>query len=308
MVSIRALVWTVLCAVALSGADARAAPTLPNAKAQQAMDELLAADRAYGEASGEIDLVDGISAMFADDVVMPIASGEFAESRESARAALATNPVNQKARARWAPERGAMAADGLHGMTLGQMTLIQSDQRELRLKYLAYWIKRVDGWKVAAYKRVRSGAGESVALQLAPVLPTRMLAPTDDIATLKTHRQSLDAAERAFSDAAQKIGLSAAFVQYGANDSINLGGPASAGFVVGATHIGQWVGEGVEPGTSPVRWAADRVIVASSGDLGVSIGKLTPNTREGAQTGQEIPFFTVWHRADPTQPWRYLAE
>jgi hypothetical protein len=49
------------------------------------------------------------------------------------------------------------------------------------------------------------------------------------------------------------------------------------------------------------------VIVASSGDLGVSIGMIRRNQ---PVTGQPtaFPFFTIWRRATPTAPWRYIAE
>jgi hypothetical protein len=49
------------------------------------------------------------------------------------------------------------------------------------------------------------------------------------------------------------------------------------------------------------------VIVASSGDLGVTIGMIHPNTPRAGQPAN-FPFFTIWRRANPTAPWRYVAE
>lgn len=284
-------------------ADSQAAAQL-----QQSLNELLAADQSYADASLNMELADGISAMFADDVTMPIADGEFAQSRDAAKAALTSNPDNVGAHATWAPARAAISADGLHGMSLGSMRVTKADQSSVPAKYLAYWIKGVDGWKVSVYRRVRSGTGDAAALQLPHVLPARALAPSDDSAKIQAFSASLNTAELAFSDAAQKIGLGPAFVQYGATDSINLGGASHAGFVVGANQIGQLVSEGLPPGTSPVHWSPDRVIVASSGDLGVTIGKVLQHTAVGAEAAPPIPFFTIWHRADPSQPWRYLAQ
>jgi ketosteroid isomerase-like protein len=48
------------------------------ATTQSAVDELLAADRAFSAASATTDLVSGLSAMFADDVVIPNPPGQFA--------------------------------------------------------------------------------------------------------------------------------------------------------------------------------------------------------------------------------------
>jgi hypothetical protein len=56
-------------------------------------------------------------------------------------------------------------------------------------------------------------------------------------------------------------------------------------------------------------WAPDRVIVASSGDLGVTIGLIretAPGSDPNAPT--VFPFFTVWQRSSPADPWLYVAE
>ena len=59
---------------------------------------------------------------------------------------------------------------------------------------------------------------------------------------------------------------------------------------------------------SPLHWGTDRAIVASSGDLGVSIGTIYPNGPVAEGQPASIPFFTVWRRDGPGQPWRYVAE
>ena len=80
----RLLDWlptAVLCA-ALAGPPAArsqgADPALP-ATPQAAVDELLAADRAFSAASAKTDLVSGLAAMFDADVIMPLPNGQFAE-------------------------------------------------------------------------------------------------------------------------------------------------------------------------------------------------------------------------------------
>ena len=126
-----------------------------------AVDELLAADRAFSAASAKTDVVAGLSAMFADDVVMPVPSGQFAEGKGAATAALASNADNAKSRIEWTPVRGGISADLQHGFTLGFMTLHRPDGTDTPLKYLAYWVKKPDGWRVAAYKRNRAGAARA---------------------------------------------------------------------------------------------------------------------------------------------------
>ena len=132
---------------------------------------------------------------------------------------------------------------------------------------------------------------------------------TSDSALIARYRQSLDSAERAFSKDAQQIGLETAFVRYGSADAMNMGGAARAAFVVGPDSIGAVVAEG-EPATgSSVSWAPEKgVIVASSGDLGVTIGTIVVNEADSTGAHASFPFFTVWRRAGLDQPWRYVAE
>ena len=72
-----------------------------------------------------------------------------------------------------------------------------------------------------------------------PSLPIRMVAPTTDTAVIGKYRDSLAAAERSFSDEAQKVGLGAAFEKFGHADAINMGGPKDVAFVVGSDFMPQ---------------------------------------------------------------------
>jgi hypothetical protein len=189
------------------------------------------------------------------------------------------------------------------------MTLAGPDTASILLKYLSYWVREPVGWRVAAYRLARRAPGPVAVSMMAPSLPDRWVPPNADAGATAAHRASLIAAERAFSDRAQVIGLGPAFVEKGSADAVNMGGRDAASFVVGATAIGQSVGAGAPQPTSPVSWAADRAIVASSGDLGVTFGLIRPNApaQNGAgPTG--FPFFTVWRRASAGEPWRYIAE
>lgn len=275
---------------------------------QQAVDALLAADRAYAAASSKTDLISGLGAMFADDVVMPVPGNRFARGAAEVRDYLRSVPDNAKSRLEWAPQRGGISADGLHGFTFGYMTLHKPDQSTQPQKYLAYWIRRGDVWRVIAYKRSRSNAAPEQSAPMPPALPAQLTAEQADAAHTQEYARSLDQAERTFSDTAQRIGLGPAFAQYGSADAINLGGPDDAEVVLGADKIGLAVGAGSAPGTSPVTWAPDEVIVAGSGDLGITIGFLQPNASTADASRKPIPFFTIWRRASPADAWRYVAE
>ena len=277
------------------------------ASPQSAVDELLAADRAFSAASAKTDLLSGLTAMFADDVVIPMPPGQFVDGKTAVVAALRANADNLTARTDWTPVRGGISADGQHGFTFGYMTIHRQDGSDLPLKYLSYWVKRPDGWRVAVFKRTRASAAAASVAPVAPAIPDRLVAPTTDPKRIAAAKASLDAAERAFSSDAQKIGIGRAFAQYGTADAINLGRPDEPDVVTGSENIGRMVAQGVAEGTSPVSWAPERVLAASSGDLGVTIGWIVPNTPSPDRPAKN-PFFTIWRKANANAPWRYVAE
>jgi ketosteroid isomerase-like protein len=275
---------------------------------QAAVDELLDADRrASAAAAASSNAVIGLMPMFTDDVVMPVPGGRFARGKAEVETALASNADNLRSRAEWTPIRGGISADGQHGFTFGYMTMRRDDKVEIPMKYLAYWIRQPAGWRVAVYKRARRAEGAAPTALLPAALPSRMLPPGRDPSVISKYRDSLAQAEQAFSDEAQKIGLGPAFAKWGSADAMNMGPPTTATFIFGAGNIGASVQGDAPPGTSPVAWSAETVIIASSGDLGVSIGMIRPNKPAPNQPAG-FPFFTIWRRATPADPWRYVAE
>jgi hypothetical protein len=269
--------------------------------------ELLATDSAFAEAGKSLPLVEALAPMFADDVEMP-APGGFIMGRDSVLKALRANPVNTTANFHWTPVRVGVSADGRQGFTFGYGTLVRPDTEPTPVKYLTYWVKDGGGWHAVAFKRGRASGPAADAARMPPALPPRAVSPAADSARIEEFRRSLDSAERAFSSDAQQIGLRAAFARYGRADAVNMGGPARSRFVVGADSIGAVVSQGEPDSGSSVSWAPDRVIVASSGDLGVTIGTIVANQPDSAGTTAKFPFFTVWRRDGVDEPWRYVAE
>ena len=272
----------------------------------EAGEELLAADRAFAGAAARTDVAGALEPLFADDVLMPTPDRRFAEGRADVVRVLRANPDNAGARLAWAPIRYGISADGQHGFTFGYMTGTRVDGSTADLKYLAYWVKGPDGWRIAAYRRRPRPAGDVPTSVMPPSLPSSLVAPTSDAGVIRQHGESLTAAEKAISDEAQTIGLDRAFAKHGRPDAVNIGGPDSPGFVVGSDAIGEHVGRGSPANASPVEWSADRVLVASSGDLGITFGMIRLKAPQPGQPSA-VPFFTIWRR-EPGQPWRYIAE
>jgi hypothetical protein len=275
-------------------AVALAAPV--NAAAPDSYQALLAADRAFSEQGRDKPLSEALGVMFAPDAVL-VSGGSpiLIRGADAIRARLAANPESSTAKIEWSPVGGGISADETQGFTYGGMTMRPASGAPQQLKYLAYWVKGPAGWRVFAYKRLQLKAG--VALVAAEPVLGRGGKRADNA------KASLTASEAAFSADAQQVGLRAAFKKWGRPDSINIG--ASEGVTIGARAIGEGVA-GTEP-VSPVTWAADEAIVAGSGDMGLTYGLLHLNTPR-ADGRATIPFFTVWARPRPGDPWRYIAE
>ena len=285
---------------ALASASQQPRPSTPG----EMVTELLAADRAFSTAAAALSPADALGRMFTDDVIMPAPPNRFVEGRDKAIKALAENPDNLTGRAEWTPIRGGISGDARHGFTFGYMTLRRADGTTPSFKYLSYWIRQPVGWRVAAYKRrLRPALPVSMEV-MAPGLPQRI--STEAGPSMSAVIQSLIETERAFSALAQKVGIGGAFTEFGRSDAVNMGGATDPAFLVGAPTIGQSVGGGGPPGKSPVSWSADRALAAPSGDLGITFGRIRSN--DPAKAGEGVPFFTIWWRGSPSEPWRYIAE
>lgn len=246
--------------------------------------------------------------LFADDIRVPTRQGDFARGRQPALAALRQGPLADVAALSWKPVRVGLSADGTQGFSMGYQRHELAAGGEKHAKYLSYWSRRSGQWRMIAY-RIAGASGEpSTQTRWPDLVPTEQRSP--EPGRTREHRVDLSAAEQAFSNRAQAIGLGPAFAEFGRDDSINLGGGATADIVRGADAIAKLVGAGESGPGSSVYWSADEdTQVASSGDLGVTFGFIRFHpTKDAAEAPAPIPFFTVWAREGANRPWRYVAE
>jgi ketosteroid isomerase-like protein len=288
---------TIAFSVAVSVAGAAVAQT-----PQAALDELLGTERSLSQAAEKLSPADGIASMIADDGLLFSRQGPV-RGRAAAAASLAANPINKGTHASWHSIRGGISADGQQGFTLGYLDVDGGDPKTAHRRYLAYWVRKSEGWRVAALKQILRPAEEAQVATQPPVIPAQAAAP--DAAKIAAHKASLIATEKAFSDRSQTVGLMQAFQENGRQDAIHVNGPK--GFAIGLKAIGENFAEGPQ-GPSTINWSADDAIVASSGDLGVTLGNIRSNGPPPEGQPASVPFFTVWMRDNPSQPWRYIAE
>ena len=288
--------------LALAACSPAAAPTIADPAAVVA--ELLDQDRAFAATSGDTALTDVVRTFLAPDVLLAVPGRGWVQGADEVVQVMRDNQANAGVRLSWAPVRGGVSADGQHGFTFGFMTLRRIDGTVTPLKYLTYWVRDSTGWRILAWKRRPRPAGEVPTAMMAPFVPPVGVAINPDTAVVNDFAASLRAAEQAFSDDAQRIGIGPAFARWGRPDAVNMGGPADTGWVVSAAAIGASIGAGDTSTTSPVHWNADQVYVASSGDLGITFGMI--RAHEG--DAPALPFFTIWARETASGEWRYIAE
>jgi len=257
--------------------------------------DLIAAERAFSAAAANRAPAEGIAAMFDAEVQLPTRDG-IANGREAATAALTANPSSRGTGANWRSIGGGVSADGSHGFTFGYLDIAGGDPARAHRRYLAYWVKRPEGWRVLALRQVVRRPDEAEIDPIAPIVPAASTAAA-------VHADEVAEAERAFSDRAQQVGLRAAFLEYGHARAVHVATPS--GFAVGLPAIGANFDEAP---TSPLNWSSDRTWAAGSGDLGLSVGTIRSNTPPPAGQPGSIPFFTIWIRDSATGQWRYIAE
>lgn len=282
-----------------------AAPAAAQQSPQAVLDELVAAERSLSEAAAKLDPAEGIASMIAADGVLMTPKGPM-RGPEAALASLKANPANAGKYASWRSIRGGVSADGQQGFTLGYLDIEGGDAARAHRRYLAYWVRGANGWRVAALKQILQAPDETIVPAQQPDLPVAIVAPDPD--RTSEHTQSLIAAEKSFSDRAQEIGITQAFQEFGQPDATHIFGPT--GFAIGLAAIRanhEQAERAAGPGPTPINWSADSAIVASSGDLGVTIGAIRRNTPT-AEGPASNPFFTIWRRDGPDKPWRYIAE
>jgi hypothetical protein len=273
------------------------------AAAKGGVDDLLAADRAFAAASAKLDPVAGITAMLDADAAMPLPGKGIVVGKAAVAEAFKASPAFKEGHVSWAPVRGGISADGTQGFTYGFLSVGSGDPARRERKYLAYWVKRPAGWRVVAYRQIPREAGQVSTVMMEPSLPGFTAKAKADAKLTAANQASLAAAEKAFSDRAQIVGLKTAFGEFGRPDAMNM--YAGAGFAVGLDAVTAGF---KEEGPAKIHWGTERGFVASSGDLGVSIGMIRPNTPPKAGEPDGFPFFTVWKRDGPNAPWRYIAE
>jgi ketosteroid isomerase-like protein len=285
------LKMTILAAGAalLASAPARAQVDL-----RAARESLRAADRAVSASTHAHGLRDGLLPHLADSAHVLAPGTTLAHGREAAAAALVFGPA-AGARLRWEPIRLDVSADGRSGYSYGAGTRTAADGAEVNARYIAYWRREGDAWKVAAF--MFNANPEPVTPPPAGFFPAP--AETGSVPADGRAAAALEAAERAdrdFAAFAMAHGMGAAFQAYAAPDGAMLAGEYGPE-AIGAAFAGA---------AGTLEWGPTGGAGSAAGDLAYTVGTAVRRGADGQALGY-TKYLSIWRR-QPGGEWRWVVD
>jgi hypothetical protein len=282
MRAVSVLVASLLVLFVSGGARTLQAPVDP-----QALQRMVATERAFAAATEQIGVRDGFLSFFAEDAVSIQRQPTFAVV--PARAALAAQPLAKLPLANtlvWEPYTGHVSSDGTIGWLTGGFVSMNQAQHVVVAQgaYFSVWKRQTDGtWRVW----LDEGIGLPQIWQDAA--PFRV-APDPDTGTAGTPSETIDAAEAAIAS-----NLDAWRARLGADVRLHLDGQMPM--------VGRDAVTASPRARAAVNYTQLRSEVAASGDLAVTIGTFE---RQSAEPRRGT-WVRVWKR-DVTGRWRIVFQ
>ena len=238
-----------------------------------ALNELVAAERAFAARAEKTTTQDAFLSVLADDATM------FRPQAVNARESLRQQPMNPNGLLRWFPRLGDVAESGELGWTTGPS---EAGQRGQAPTYKGHFVSI---WQ-------RSAAGEwRLQVDLGSAAPNPLPLSTLDTAFRRAPRPARagrgTAAELSAADRKFATGISA--YETLLSDSARVYRDGHQPTSTRASGI-----ELLRSKPQPVKWLPGRAVVARSGDLGYTLG-----TYEGAENGNYV---RLW-RATSDRGW-----
>lgn len=285
MPSLRRTLFVVLSILALA--------TFP-ARAQEALDDLLAADRALSS----LGLTEAVRRAGAPKIVLLYPGAPVVVGREAAFQLLDTQAALRTIGLRWTPLYGQVSSDGKFGVTYGVTGIIDAEQTAAATqrfgKYITAWQRDAGGWRMVAHAQIGllppSYFVTPPGFRVPAVSPVPRTGPAADMAR----------ADSAFSAMAGRDGAPAAFAFYAAADGILF--PSSGELVRGPESIRRLMATGPQ---SAWAWRPVVAIASAAGDLGFTVGEasITPPGGPAVYT----KYLSLWRR-DPDGRIRYIVD
>ena len=290
----------------MPGAPFAAASLLtPLSEAEAAHDALLRADLGRTDSVAALGFVPGLGANFTIDVVYLRGGLPIVRGRNAVQAIMASESLDPRTTVRWQPVRAEASADGHSGYTYGYTVygVASSAAPTLRLdRYIAFWRRETDGWKIAAYAETYGAPPAALSLPREAVDSALADVP------MQRSRGALDAirlADLEFSRTASRLGTGRAFSEFAADNAQIFSTPGE--FITGPEAIGRAFGPTTDDNS--LVWHPVTGEVSKAGDLGYTVGNavFTGKRADGTPEVRYSKYLTVWKR-QRDGGWRYVVD
>lgn len=277
----------------------------PLSKAEEAHDALLRADLGRTDSVARLGFAPGLGSVFTRDVVYLRGGLPIVRGRAPVQSIVAADSLAPGTAVRWQPVRAEASADGRSGYSYGYTVYgaSSSGAPSLRLdRYIAFWRRESEGWKIAAYAETYGAPPAARALPLDAVdsaladVPMRKIrGPLEDIRLADTE----------FSMLATRVGTGRAFGAFAADNAQIFSTPGE--FITGPEAISAAFGPTTDD--SKLVWHPIVGEVSVSGDLGYTVGNavFTGKRADGAPEVRYSKYLTVWKRQRDGS-WRYVVD
>jgi ketosteroid isomerase-like protein len=284
---------------------AGAALLAPPSEAEAAHDELLRADLGRADSVARSGMPDGLVANLTSDVIYLRGGLPIVRGRIAARAIVAAESLAAPFAVRWQPVRAETSRDGKSGYSYGYTIVSTAAAGSPAIhvdRYIAFWRRLPEGWRIAAYAETYGSPPSQIAL---PGDATTAAIPDVPMSRATGPLDAVRAADTEFSRAATQMGTGEAFGRYAADDAQIFSGPGE--FISGPRAISQSFGPPTEK--SSLVWHPVAGEVADSGDLGFTVGNavFTGYREDGAKVERFSKYLTVWKRQRDGS-WRYVVD
>jgi ketosteroid isomerase-like protein len=264
------------------------------ARAQEALDDLLAADRGLSA----LGIVEGVRRIGAPKIVLVYPGAPVIVGRESAHQLLDAQAALHTVGLRWVPLFGLISLDGKFGITYGVTGIIDAEATAAATqrfgKYLSAWVRDADGWRMVAHAQIGllppSYFVTPPGFRVPVVPPLPRSGPAAEIAR----------ADSLFSAAAGRDGAPAAFASFAAPDGILF--PSTGELVRGPDAIRKLMSGGPRSAWS---WRPVVAMASAAGDLGFTVGEASITPPNGPPVFTK--YLSLWRR-DSDGRIRYLAD
>ncbi|HEV3049017.1 MAG TPA: DUF4440 domain-containing protein [Longimicrobium sp.] len=259
-----------------------------------ARESLRAADRAVSASTQARGIRDGLLPYLADSAHVLVPGTTLARGREQAAEALVFGAA-AGARLRWEPIRLDVSADGRSGYSYGAGTRTAADGAEVHARYIAYWQREGDAWKLAAFMfnaNPQPVTPPPTGFFPEPPATGSVPANVDVAAAVEGARQ----ADRDFAALAAAQNVGAAFQAYAAPDGAMLGGEYGPE-AIGAAFAG---------GRGTLEWGPTGGAASAAGDLAYTVGTAVRRGEDGSPLGY-TKYLSIWRR-QPNGEWKWVVD